>query len=94
MSELSDVKEDLRYLRAQWDDFMRNGGPKCHAHDEAVAEVYIMKNEWTRIKGIAIACLVLIPSFSGLLAWIVIKSEAITARDIVEQVIAKLAAGG
>lgn len=94
MSEQSQMQEDLRYLRVQWDEFIKNGGPRCKAHDEAVRVVWSMKDEWTRAKGMVIAAVILIPAFSGLLALLVVKSDAITVKDIVEQVLAKLANGG
>lgn len=97
MSEVGELQKDVRYLREQWDKFMKEGGPKCAAHDEAVVEVYKMKEKFIWLSGVVAAVVFFMPI---LYLVIVSKTErevlagAVTAKTIVAEVLAKMSAGG
>lgn len=94
MSELSQIAESVAYIRGKVDEIAINGCSKAAAHDQVGEQVKGLMDERNRLKGALWAIGLLVPPVSGVIALLVSRSEAVTAKQIVEQVLAKLTNGG
>lgn len=94
MSELSQINENLSYIRERVDWIAVNGCAKAATHDATAKEVTDLTGLVNRLRGVLWAVSVFGPVASGVIAWAVMRKQTISATEIVTQVLAKLSTGG